>query len=201
MSREFSNIIIFNNNTIDFIAEKLEKMIIDLEYTKCEKDEAKIKIDIIQDDQNNICLVSSKYFAFSDLATNKSLIRKIAKRVAQDTFMVSSKEDVAVVEKYSFNKRIYDYIALGDESKLDELGYNESYAMYMEPIVWSNHFVGRNTLADLNKILEQRKTYFENYEVLVDMLKLYGIKFELVTYNYNVSSEVNGTVKRELFFK
>ena len=73
--------------------------------------------------------------------------------------------------------------------------------MYMEPIVWSNHFVGRNTLADLNKILEQRKTYFENYEVLVDMLKLYGIKFELVTYNYNVSSEVNGTVKRELFFK
>ena len=95
MSREFSNIIIFNNNTIDFIAEKLEKMIIDLEYTKCEKDEAKIKIDIIQDDQNNICLVSSEYFAFSDLATNKSLIRKIAKRVAQDTFMVSSKEDVA----------------------------------------------------------------------------------------------------------
>ncbi|MBQ8379225.1 MAG: hypothetical protein IJX34_00245, partial [Clostridia bacterium] len=92
MSREFSNIIIFNNNTIDFIAEKLEKMIIDLEYTKCEKDEAKIKIDIIQDDQNNICLVSSEYFAFSDLATNKSLIRKIAKRVAQDTFMVSSKE-------------------------------------------------------------------------------------------------------------
>lgn len=201
MNKEFSNIIIFNNESIDFIIDKLEKMILDLDYIKCEEKEANIKIDIIQDNINNICVISSDYFKFTDLATNKSIIRKIAKRVAQDTFMVTARNNIAVIEKYSFNKREYDYISLGDVQVLEELGYNESYAKYMQSIVWSNHFVGRNNISSLDKILKEKDTYFENYEILIEIMKLYGIKTELTTYKLKDTILNYEIIKKEIYFK
>lgn len=201
MNKEFSNIIVFNSQGIEFVVEKLDKMLTDLNYTRCDSKQSSIKIDVIQDDINNICIISSEYFKFENLHENKSIIRKIAKRVAQDTFMVTSKEDIAVLEKYSFNKRIYDYICLGNEEKLSSLGYNESYANYMQPIVWSNHFVGRNTLENLNNILKEKNTYFNYYEVLVEILKLYGIKYELSTYKSNDTIQNHEIQKLELYYK
>lgn len=199
MNKEFSNIIIFNNETLDFIVKKIEKMILDLEYTKCNESDASIKIDLIQDTQNNICIISSDYFKFEDLATNKSIIRKISKRVAQDTFMATSCESIAVIEKYSFNKRIYDYISFGASDKLKELGYDmESYA---HQIAWLNHFVGRNNIENLNDILKDKKSYFNNYEIIIDILKLYGIKQELITYRYNDNISNHEFLKKQLFFK
>ena len=199
MNKEFSNIIIFNNETLDFIVKKIEKMILDLEYTKCNESDASIKIDLIQDTQNNICIISSDYFKFEDLATNKSIIRKISKRVAQDTFMATSCESIAVLEKYSFNKRIYDYISFGASDKLKELGYDmESYA---HQIAWLNHFVGRNNIENLNDILKDKKSYFNNYEIIIDILKLYGIKQELITYRYNDNISNHEFLKKQLFFK
>lgn len=199
MNKEFSNIIIFNNETLDFIVKKIEKMILDLEYTKCNESDASIKIDLIQDTQNNICIISSDYLKFEDLATNKSIIRKISKRVAQDTFMATSCESIAVLEKYSFNKRIYDYISFGASDKLKELGYDmESYA---HQIAWLNHFVGRNNIENLNDILKDKKSYFNNYEIIIDILKLYGIKQELITYRYNDNISNHEFLKKQLFFK
>ncbi len=199
MNKEFSNIIIFNNETLDFIVKKIEKMILDLEYTKCNESDASIKIDLIQDTQNNICIISSDYFKFEDLATNKSIIRKISKRVAQDTFMATSCESIAVIEKYSFNKRIYDYISFGASDKLKELGYDmDSYA---HQIAWLNHFVGRNNIENLNDILKDKKSYFNNYEIIIDILKLYGIKQELITYRYNDNISNHEFLKKQLFFK
>lgn len=199
MNKEFSNIIIFNNETLDFIVKKIEKMILDLEYTKCNESDASIKIDLIQDTQNNICIISSDYLKFEDLATNKSIIRKISKRVAQDTFMATSCESIAVIEKYSFNKRIYDYISFGASDKLKELGYDmDSYA---HQIAWLNHFVGRNNIENLNDILKDKKSYFNNYEIIIDILKLYGIKQELITYRYNDNISNHEFLKKQLFFK
>lgn len=201
MNKEFSNIIVFNNKSIEFITQKLEKMLTDLKYTKCNQSDCKFKIDIIQDVINNICVITSDYFKFSNLSENKSIIRKIAKRVAQDAFMVTSTEKIAVLEKYSFNKRIYDYICLGDKAELEKLGYNESYAMYMEPIIWSNHFVGRNNIDNVNKILVEKNTYFSNYEILVEILKLYGIKYEMSTYRLGDNIQNHEMLKIELCFK
>ena len=199
MNKEFSNIIIFNNETLDFIVKKIEKMILDLEYTKCNESDASINIDLRQDTQKNICIISSDYFKFEDLATNKSIIRKISKRVAQDTFMATSCESIAVLEKYSFNKRIYDYISFGASDKLKELGYDmESYA---HQIAWLNHFVGRNNIENLNDILKDKKSYFNNYEIIIDILKLYGIKQELITYRYNDNISNHEFLKKQLFFK
>ncbi len=190
MNKEFSNIIIFNNKDIEEVKEKIGKIIKDLDYTITDKNDFKYYIDIINDPINNICILNSNFYLFSNLEENKSTIRKIAKRLAQDTFMASSKEDIAIVEKYSFNKRIYDYIAFGNEEKLQSFGYTESYAMYMYQEIWKNHFVGRNTISSVDKLIQEKSTFFYPYEIIVEILKLYGIKYELVTYSHgdNVSS-------------
>ena len=52
--------------------------------------------------------------------------------------------------------------------------------MYQE--IWKNHFVGRNNISSLNKVLEEKNTFFEPYEIILEILKLYGIKTELATY-------------------
>ena len=47
MSKTFSNIIIFNNETIDFIESKITSIFEGLDYIKCEEKDAKHKVDII----------------------------------------------------------------------------------------------------------------------------------------------------------
>lgn len=185
MNKEFSNIIIYNNKNILEVKEKLEKIILDLGYEFTQEENSKYYINIINDDINNICVVNSNFFRFESLNENKSTIRKIAKRLAQDTFMVTSKEDFAIIEKYSFNKRIYDYICFGNKERLKSLGYDESYANYMYQEIWKNHFVGRNTIKDVNKLLKEEKTFFNPYEIVVEILKLYGLKYELIVYSNN----------------
>lgn len=182
MNKEFSNIIIFNNKDLTYIKEKMSKIFIDLGYSLTDKTNSKFQIDILHDNINNICVISSGYFKFIDLNTNKSIIRKISKRVAQDTFMVTADNSISIIEKYSFNKRIYDYICFGSKDKLKSLGYVEAYGTYMYQEIWKNHFVGRNNISSLNKVLEEKNTFFEPYEIILEILKLYGIKTELATY-------------------
>lgn len=201
MNKEFSNIIIFNNNDLNYIKEKILKILKDLDYVISDDKDYNFEVDILHDNINNICVASSKYFAFENADSNKSVIRKIAKRVAQDTFMATSKEDIAVVEKYSFNKRTYDYITFGNEEKLKELGYTDSYAMYMYQEIWKNHFVGRNTIKDLDKVLKEKNTFFNNYEIVIEILKLYGIKPELVTYKIGDRLSTHEIEKTEIYFK
>lgn len=201
MNKEFSNIIIFNNKDINFVKEKIEKNILDLNYNICSKEDNTTQIDILHDSINNICVISSEFFKFENINANKSVIRKIAKKLAQDTFMATSVDDIAVIEKYSFNKRIYDYICFGNEEKLKKLGYDEAYAMYMYKDIWKNHFVGRNTIANMDKILDEKNTYFENYEIIIEILKLYGIKIELATYKIGDTILNNDIQKETIFFK
>lgn len=205
MKKIFSNIIIFTDRDKDiaFVKEKVEKMILDLDNVKANENDYKFKIDIIQDSINNITILSSDYLKFNDLESNKSLIRKISKRIANDTFMISSIEDnTAILEKYSFNKRIYDYIVFGDKEKLESLGYNEEYGTYMYKDIWTNHFVGRNTIEDVEKLLDESNTFFDYYELFVEILKLYGIRYELATYNdYDSSFLSHEVVKETLYFK
>ncbi len=200
MSRTFSNIIIFNNETIDFIENKITSIFEGLDFEKCEEKEAKHKVDIVNDNINNICVVSSDFFKFEDSDLNKSTIRKVAKRVAQDAFLAYGQEDFAVLEKYSFNKRIYDYIAFGEDEKLDKLGY-ENKSGYMYPEVWKNHFVGRNTIADVDKLISQERTFFAKSEIIVEILKLYGIKYELATYNVGDYTSGADVQKVTVYFK
>lgn len=201
MNKEFSNIIIFNNKDILEIKEKIEKIILDLEYSLVNIEDSSYYIDIINDNINNICVINSNFFKFEGISENKSVIRKISKRLAQDTFMVTSKDDFAVVEKYSFNKRVYDYICFGNRSRLESLGYSEAYATYMYQEIWKNHFVGRNTINDVNKLLKEEKTFFNSYEIIVEILKLYGIKYELVVYNSNDTLSSNEYQRETLYFK
>ena len=200
MSKTFSNIIIFNNETIDFIEEKITSIFAGLDYIKCEENEAKHKVDILHDNINNICVVSSDFFKFEDSDLNKSTIRKVAKRVAQDAFLAYGEDDFAVLEKYSFNKRIYDYIAFGEEEKLNLLGY-ENKSSYMYPEVWKNHFVGRNNLANVDKLINEERTFFAKSEIIVEILKLYGIKYELATYNVGDYISGSDVQKITLYFK
>ena len=96
--------------------------------------------------------------------------------------MVTADNSISIIEKYSFNKRIYDYICFGNKDKLKSLGYDEAYETYMYQEIWKNHFVGRNNISSLNKVLEEKNTFFEPYEIILEILKLYGIKTELATY-------------------
>lgn len=205
MQKCFSNIIVFTDRDkdINFVKNKIEKMILDLDNECATMDSYDIKVDIIQDSVNNITVISSDYFKFMNLETNKSIIRKIAKRLANDTFMFSSIEDnTSVLEKYSFNKRIYDYIAFGDKDKLSNLGYFEAFGTYMKKDIWTNHFVGRNTIEDVDKLLGEANTFFDYYELFVELLKLYGIKYELSTYSKESSSILsNEILKESLYFK
>lgn len=202
MQKLFSNIIIFTDRDkdISFVKEKITKMIIDLGYKETKEDDMSFEIDLVQDSVNNITLISSKYFEFKNSDENKSLIRKIAKRMANDVFMISSLENnTAVLEKYSFNKRIYDYIALGNEEFLTQNGYLEC-GKYMYKDIWTNHFVGRNTINDVDKLIDEKNTFFDYYELFVEILKLYGVKYELSTYTSD--SRLNtDTSKVKLYFK
>lgn len=200
MNKEFSNIIIFNNEDITYIKEKLIKIFIDLDYNLADKNNFKIQLDILHDNINNICIISSEYFKFMNINTNKSNIRKIAKRVAQDTFMATANNSFSIIEKYSFNKRIYDYICFGNKEELEKLGYNEEYASYMYQEIWKNHFVGRNTIYSLNKLLDEKDTFFEPYEIIIEILKLYGIKPELTTYKIGNDITSFDIQKETLYF-
>lgn len=205
MQKEFSNIIIFTDKdkNIEFVKNKIQKMIMDLDYSVAQENDFKFKIDIIQDTINNITIVSSEYFKFENSDTNKSIIRKISKRIANDTFMISSIENnTAILEKYSFNKRIYDYIVFGDKEKLENLGYGEEYGRYMCKDIWTNHFVGRNTIDDVEELLKEANTFFDYYELLIEILKLYGIKYELATYNgRDINILSHELVKNTIYFK
>lgn len=201
MNKEFSNIIIFNNKDILDIKKMLEKMFKDLGYNIVSSDDYNIQIDILNDTINNICIVSSNYFKFKNMNLNKSVIRKIAKRVAQDTFMVSSEIDISVLEKYSFNKRTYDYISFGNREKLIHLGYSDSYEKYMYKEIWKNHFVGRNNIAMVDDILSKKNTFFESYEILIEILKLYGIKSELITYKCGDEITNHEILKETIYIK
>jgi len=201
MKKEFSNVIVFNDKGIDNIIEKLYKMFNDLGYKEAKKDEAKIVAYIVQDCVNAVCVISSDFFKFKGLAKNKSNIRKIAKKISQDVFLATSLDDVTVLEKYNFNKRIYDYICFGNKEKLEALGYNEAYNKYNDQSAWQTHFVGKNDINDLDTILKEKNTYFEDYEILIDILKLYGIKGELATYKLNDNIINHEIIKREIFLK
>lgn len=201
MNKTFSNIIIFNNKDIKYIKEKIEKILIDLKYSITDKSNYTYQIDIIHDSINNICIISSEYFKFRDINSNKSVIRKIAKRVAQDTFMASASENFAIIEKYSFNKRTYDYIDFGNKEELESLGYVETFENYMYKEVWKNHFVGRNTIDDLDKIITEKNSFFESYEPVVEILKLYGIKPYLTTYKVNDNIMMQDLEKEIIYIK
>ena len=200
MNKEFSNIIVFCDREITFIKEKIKKILEDLGYKSANIENYNINIDIIQDNVSKITIISSDYFRFDNLAKDKSVIRKISKRLASDTMMVTSKKDISIIEKYSFNKRLYDYICFGDREKLISLGYTEAYEKYMYQQAWKNNFVGRNSIEDLDDILSQLNTFFENYEIILEILKLYGIKKEFATYNPN--DKLSFDVQKEiLYFK
>ena len=200
MNKEFSNIIVFCDKDIIFIKEKVKKILEDLSYKSSNADDFNIKIDIIQDNISKVIIISSDYFKFDNLAKDKSVIRKISKRLASDTMMVTSKKDISIIEKYSFNKRTYDYMCFGNREKLILLGYNEAYEKYMYREVWKNNFVGRNSIEDLDNILSQLNTFFENYEIILEILKLYRIKKEFATYNPN--DKLSFDVQKEiLYFK
>ena len=201
MNKEFSNIIIFNNKDILEIKSKIEKMLKDLEYIITNEEDYKVQIDILNDTINNICVISSDLFKFKNLNLNKSLIRKISKRVAQDTFIVTANNDFSIIEKYSFNKRTYDYMCFGDLDKLVSLGYDDSHLSYMHKEIWKNHFVGRNNIASLDKILLEKNTFFESYEIIIEILKLYGIKPELVTYKVNDKLLTHEILKETIYIK
>lgn len=201
MNKEFSNIIVFNDKEIVYIKDKIRKMLEDLGYKECSNDDSNIKINIIQDNISKICIISSKYFEFKNLNKDKSVIRKIAKKMATDTMMVTATKKISIIEKYSFNKRIYDYICFGDRNELNSLGYNEAYEKYMYRDIWKNHFVGRNNIDDIDNILSEIDTFFENYEVLLEILKLYGIKAELATYNPDKDNSSLDVQKEILYFK
>ncbi len=201
MNKEFSNIIVFNNKEIVYIKNKIRKMLEDLEYKECSKDDANIKINIVQDNISKICIISSRYFEFKNLSKNKSVIRKIAKKIASDAMMVTATKNFSIIERYSFNKRIYDYICFGNKDELSSLGYNESYARYMYKDIWKNHFVGKNNINDLDNILSEIETFFENYEIVLEILKLYGIKVELATYSENNDNLSLDVQKEILYFK
>ena len=114
--------------------------------------------------------------------------------------MVTATKELSIIEKYNFNKRLYDYICFGNREKLISLGYNEAYEKYMYQQAWKNNFVGRNSIKDLDDILSQIDTFFENYEIILEILKLYGIKKEFATYNPN--DKLSFDVQKEiLYFK
>lgn len=200
MNKEFSNIIVFCDKDIIFIKEKIKKILEDLGYKLSNIENYNIRIDIIQDNISKVIIISSDYFKFDNLAKDKSIIRKIAKRLASDTMMVTATKELSIIEKYNFNKRLYDYICFGDREKLISLGYTEAYEKYMYQQAWKNNFVGRNSIKDLDDILSQIDTFFENYEIILEILKLYGIKKEFATYNSN--DKLSLDIQKEiLYFK
>jgi len=200
MNKHFSNIIVLNNKmSIEELILKIEKNLKDLGYNITDNNTDR-QIDFIYSNINDFVVICSDYYKFENLSTNKSNIRKISKNTAQDVFMISSLENnMAILEKYSFNKRVYDFIALGEEDELETLEY-DIVGKYSNRGIWKNFFVGRNTIKNLEEILNKKNTYFRNDQLLLDILKLYGISEEAATYNLNDNIIDNEISKITIFF-
>ena len=112
----------------------------------------------------------------------------------------SDKCIVSLIDKSNGQLVIDTIDAFGEEEKLNLLGY-ENKSSYMYPEVWKNHFVGRNNLANVDKLISEEKTFFAKSEIIVEILKLYGIKYELATYNVGDYISGSDVQKITLYFK
>lgn len=103
-----------------------------------------------------------------NLDINKSYIRRLAKKLNLNVIDIFYFDNNKIkIELYDFNKRIYDYLVVDKEAK-DITGFENEHLL-------KNYFVGRNSNENLVKILQERSYYTKNYEILQDILKLFGI--------------------------
>ena len=96
-------------------------------------------------------------YSFNTLDENKSFIRKLSKKLTLPVFSITCLQDNhVIIEQYNFNKRIYDYISIGNmHEKIKELGYKKQDCFTNESI-WKDYFVGKNTIEDINKIIQNK---------------------------------------------
>lgn len=180
----FTNIQVYNKD------EKLSKSDI-LEKLKAFNDSRNLasldiknenKIDVKFDDMCSFFTCFDTGYKFKDLKNNKSYIRKLAKLFTLPVISVSYINDESIViEQYNFNKRIYDYIVISKNfESLKKLGYERENVIYNEDI-W-NYFVGKNDISKIKEIIMEKSRYDDMKIMLIDILKLYGIKEENILY-------------------
>lgn len=123
-------------------------------------------------------------YTFRSLNENKSYIRKLSKILTLPVFSITCLQNShIIIEQYNFNKRIYDYLSIGDMyEQTKELGYI-NIGSFNNKDIWKDYFVGRNTIEDIEKIISKSDTYIEKSHIIEDIFKLYGLSKENSLYH------------------
>lgn len=169
----FTNIQVYNS------ANKFSKEELEERLKKFKQD-----IKIIFSESSKFVTIYDSEYTFKSLPENKSYIRKLAKILTLPVFSITCLQNShVIIEQYNFNKRIYDYLSIGDmNDEIIKLGY-ENINSFNNINIWEEYFVGRNKIENLNKIIDQRDTYIEKSYIIEDIFKLYGLSKENSLYH------------------
>lgn len=156
-------------------------------------------IKIIYNQNSKFITVFDSSFSFKSTSENKSYIRKLAKALTLPVFCISCFENEhIIIEQYNFNKRIYDYLSIGDlHKKMVENGY-EDMEYFNKPEIWQEFFVGRNSLENINEVIKQSKEYSDKSYIVEQIFKLYGLNKDMSLYNETINNYAS--ITKTLYF-
>ena len=155
-------------------------------FDKFSNEELENKIKNIYETANLKFSTSSKFvtvqnigYKFKTLNENKSFIRKLSKKLTLPIFSITClQEEHIIIEQYNFNKRTYDYISIGNMyENLKKVGY-EKIDSFNNISIWTDYFVGKNNIEDINKIIANKDIYSKKSYIIEEIFKLYGLSKE-----------------------
>lgn len=193
----FTNIQIYNLSN-KLTNEQIEDRVIKFKesfgyiLTKENNDEMKLCNDYIKilfSDNSKFVTIFDSSYEFKSLIENKSYIRKLSKFLNLPVFSITCLENKhVVIEQYNFNKRIYDYLSVGNMyEKVKELGFISLDTFNCED-VWREYFVGKNDISMVYKIIRESKNYFEKSFVIEEIFKLYGVSSKMSLFNKSIKN-------------
>lgn len=143
-------------------------------------------VKVLYNQNNNFITIFDSQYTFKSLKENKSYIRKLAKTLTLPVFSITNIENEhIVIEQYSFNKRIYDYLSIGNlHEEVVMLGFNDS-EYFNNTEIWKDFFVGRNNIDKLDNVIKNSKNYDDKSYIIEEMFKLYGLNRNMSLYNGN----------------
>lgn len=205
----FTNIQIYNlanKLSNEQIEEKIKKFKESLGYIFISKNdscniikavEIKNYVKILYSQNNKFVTIYDSNYTFKSLNEDKSYIRKLSKTLTLPVFSVTCLEDKhVIIEQYNFNKRIYDYLSIGNMyENVKKLGFeNADYFNNIE--IWKDYFVGRNDIDKLNKVIKEGKDYSNKSYIIEEMFSLYGVNKSMSLFNVNTNND-----EKVLYFK
>lgn len=194
----YTNFLIYNSNnklSRTQILEKLKAFFQKESYDVLLK-ENKDRVILLQNNVSVIFSENTKFISLYDpnidsfelLDHTKSYIRKLSKLLTLPVFCITALEDKhVIIQQYHFNKRVYDYISVGEKQDFCTKHGYECYHILQHPKIWEEYCVGRNDLSQVDEIIKESNQYDDICYVIEEFFKMYGVKAIMSLYHGSIT--------------